>query len=122
MTLSENASVKRKYAVASAFLLISLLFGCAASHLSTSGQNSHTLSIAAVGDTNGYNTTMQAKGQLKSIEELLSGKDILIFNAEGVFSEKIHSKDCHRFKHQSLFLSSLEVIDSLPRGEMAIAS
>ena len=121
MTLCATAMATRKSVIASAFLLTWLLFGCTLPHVSTSGQNFHTLAIAAVGDFNGYNT-MQTESQLKSIGKLLSGKDIFIFNAEGVFSKKLHFKDCHRFRNQSLFLGSSEVIDSLPRAEITIAS
>ncbi len=77
--------------------------------------------MAAAGDTNGYNTK-PTEDQLRSIGELVSGKDIFIFNAEGVFSEKIRPKDCHRFRGQSLFLGSFEAINSLPRGGITIAS
>ncbi len=112
---------KRKAAAITAFLFAFLLFGCTLYKVSPLGHDSHTLGIAAVGDANGYNT-MQAEGQLKDVRELISGKDIFIFNAEGVFSKKLSSKDCHRFKNQSLFLSSSQVIDSLPRAAITIAS
>jgi len=121
MTVCGVVLDERTFAFASAFLLISILSGCAVSQLSTSEQNSHALTVTAVGDTNGYNT-MHAQGHLKRMKELISSKDIFIFNAEGVFSEKLHFKDCHRFRNQSLFLGSVEIIDSLPRGEITIAS
>ncbi len=101
--------------------LSSLLFGCTVNSLSTSGQNSRTLTLVAVGDTNGHNI-MSTESQLGSVGELVAGKDIFIFNAEGVFSERLHEGDCRVFKKQSLFLGPSEVIDSLPRGEITVAS
>jgi poly-gamma-glutamate synthesis protein (capsule biosynthesis protein) len=74
-----------------------------------------------VGDTNGFNIT-QEEGQLTGRGALLSGRDIFLFNAEGVFSGKHQLKDCHSFRKQTLFLGSPEVIDSLPRGEITVAS
>lgn len=121
MTLNGTVPVKRALVFASAFLLTSLIAGCAVSRLSNSEQDSHTLSVAAVGDTNGYNIG-HAEGQLESMGALISSKDIFMFNAEGVFSENLHFKDCHRFRNQSLFLGSTEVLDSLPRGKITIAS
>jgi hypothetical protein len=115
------AMAKRKAAITFAFLLTWLLCGCTLPEVSTSGQNSHTLTIAAVGDFNGYNIE-QTENQLNSIGKLLSGKDIFIFNAEGVFSKKLRSEDCHRFRHQSLFLGSSKVMDYLPATDIAIAS
>lgn len=112
---------KRKAAGTAAFLFIFLLFGCTLSKVSPLGHDFHTIDIVAVGDTNGYNT-MQAEGQLKSIGELISGKDIFIFNAEGVFSKELYFRDCRRSRHQSLFLGSPGVIDSVPRAQITIAS
>jgi hypothetical protein len=103
------------------FLLISLLFGCTVKHLSNSEQSSPMLVIAVAGDGNGYNT-IPGEGRLNSITELLSSKDIFIVNAEGVFSEKLHFKDCHKFKKQSLFLGSTEALNFLPRRGISIAS
>ncbi|MEJ2696735.1 MAG: CapA family protein [Candidatus Sulfobium sp.] len=111
--------VKRRFV--SAFLLISMLFGCTVRHVSTAGRSPHTLAMAAVGDTNGYNA-VQAYGQLKSTGELPSGRDVFIFNAEGVFSKSLGFRDCRGFRRQSLFLGSPEVLDSLPGGKITIAS
>jgi len=113
--------IKEGLALGFIFLLISLLFGCTVGHLSGSRQNSNMLTIVAVGDINGYNT-ISAEGQLNSIAELLSIKDIFIFNAEGVFSEKLHSKDCHGFRNQSLFLGSTKALDFLPKKVTTVAS
>ncbi len=102
-------------------LLTSLLFGCISGRLSNLRETSHALTIAATGDTNGYNT-MPTEDQLGSVAAFISGKDIFTFNAEGVFSEKLNPKDCHKFRNQSLFLGSPAVIDSLPRGKITVAS
>ena len=118
---SSTAMVRRKAFTISAFLLALLQLGCAASHLSSPGGGPHALSLAAVGDTTGY-TIALAEGQREGIRGLLSGKDIFVFNAEGVFSKRLHQGDCQSFRHQSLFLGPPEEIDSLPRGRITVAS
>lgn len=112
---------KRKTAITSALLLIWLLCGCTLPRVSTSGQDFHTLAIAAVGDFSGHNI-METENLSDSIGKLPSGQDIFIFNAEGVFSRKLRSKDCPRFRHQTLFLGSSQVMDSLPLADITIAS
>lgn len=123
MTSSGTAITGRIVVLVFAFLWISLLSSCAAFYLSTSGknENARTLTMVAAGDTSGYRA-MPTESELKSVRELISGRDIFIFNAEGVFSKKLHLEDCHRFRNQSLFMGSLEVIDNLPRGDITVAS
>ncbi len=121
MSSNKTFMPRTKLASFSILLLTSLLSGCMAGRSSTLQETSHALTVVAAGDTNGYNT-MATEDQLRSVSEFISGKDIFTFNAEGVFSEKLHPKDCHKVRNQSLFLGSMEVIDSLPRGKITVAS
>lgn len=85
-----------------------------------------SLTIVAVGDTNGYNILPSGENQedpLQGIKGLLGNQDIFIFNFEGVLlSEDAPTDICHQFPRQSLFRSSPHIADFLHPTDYTIAT
>ena len=104
------------------FLFACALGSCApVRNVSGRNQNSPSVTIAAVGDINGYNITADTQDPLGDVKKLLSGDDIFIFNAESVFSNWC-LKSCRSFPKQSTFLSSPSLLNYIPTGNLTVAS
>ncbi len=117
---------KRSLVVAVALLL----FGCTSTLQGhTSGPSPHqprSVTIAAVGDTNGYNILRGSGGHedpLHNVRELLREQDIFLFNFEGVLLSKEPPPGiCRNFPRQSSFHSPPWIGDFLRPTELAIAT
>jgi len=84
------------------------------------------VTIAAVGDTHGYNILPSNQAQenpLEGVKGLLGEQDIFIFNFEGVLlAEDAPSDICHKFPRQSLFRSPPRIADFLHPTHLTIAT
>jgi hypothetical protein len=84
------------------------------------------VTIAAVGDTNGYNILQSGKNQedpLQGIKGLLGKQDIFVFNFEGVLlSGDTPTGIYHKFPQQSLFWSFPQIADFLHPTQYTIAT
>lgn len=105
------------------FVCTSTFQGCT-SRLDTAQPSSVT--IGAVGDTNGYNMLQSGQDQgdpLQGVNGLLREQDIFIFNFEGVLlSEDPPPGMCHKFPRQSLFWSRPQIADFLHPTHLTIAT
>jgi poly-gamma-glutamate capsule biosynthesis protein CapA/YwtB (metallophosphatase superfamily) len=85
-----------------------------------------SVTIAAVGDTNGYNIIRQGQSQtdpLGAVRDLLGEREVLVFNFEGtLLSEEPQSGTCIKFPRQSLFHSSPAIADFLHPTRHTIAT
>ena len=85
-----------------------------------------SVTIVAVGDTNGYNILQSGKNQedpLQGVKGLLGKQDIFVFNFEGVLlSEDAPTGICHKFPQQSLFWSFPQIADFLHPTQYTIAT
>jgi hypothetical protein len=108
-----------------ALLLVgtSILQGCA-TRLDT--VQPYSVTIAAVGDTNGYNILDSSQDQedpLRGVNGLIREGDIFVFNLEGVLlSEDPPPGTCRRLPRQSLFCSSPQIADFLHPAHLTIAT
>ena len=82
--------------------------------------------IAAVGDTNGYNILLgsqDGEDPLQEVRDQLEEQDIFIFNFEGVLlSQEPTPGTCHKFPQQSLFYSPPQIADFLHPTQLTIAT
>ena len=107
-----------------------LLFGCTSILQGrTSGPTRYqppSVTIAAVGDTNGYNIVGVSGGHkdpLQNVRDLLREQDIFLFNLEGVLlSKELPAGTCRKFPRQSSFYSSPWIADFLRPTQFAIAT
>jgi len=112
--------------IAAALLLLGYTFpprdcaSCPAPHQPLS------VTIAAVGDTNGYNILQGGEDQedpLQEVRGLLGEQDVFIFNFEGILlSEEPPPGTCRRFPGQSLFYSLSPIADFLHPTQLTIAT
>lgn len=102
-------------------LVMSTLQGCSRIGLTS---RPSTITIAAVGDTNGYNSLLDAgENPLNEVKSLLKENDIFIFNYEGVIlSEDPPAGICHRFPGQSLFYTLSPIANFLRLTDHTIAT
>jgi hypothetical protein len=107
--------------IALTLLLMSILQGCARIGF---GSRSSSMTIAAVGDTNGYNSLLDPKEDpLREVKSLLKDNDIFIFNYEGVIlSNEPTPGTCHRFPRQSLFYTVSPIANFLRSADHTIAT
>ena len=83
------------------------------------------VTIAAVGDTNGYNILQGGQEQedpLQDVRDLLEEQDIFIFNLEGVLLSQVPPGTCRKFPLQSLFHSPPQIADFLHPTQVTIAT
>lgn len=89
-------------------------------------RQSSSVTIVAVGDTNGYNILQWGRDEedpLREVKGLLKNNDIFIFNFEGVLLSKGSTPDtCRRFPEQSLFYSPSRIADYLRPTQLTIAT
>ncbi len=107
-----------------------LLFGCSSSLRDCTDcpaphQPSY-VTIAAVGDTNGYNIFRIGRPQedpLQEVGDLLREHDIFILNFEGILlSKQPPPGTCRKWPRQSLFYSSPRIADFLRLTNLTIAT
>jgi hypothetical protein len=111
-------------------IIFSCLLGCGSAHRFLpnflSSQKALLLTIAAVGDVNGYNIVHGASDQedpIQEVRDLLRDQDLFIFNFEGVLLSKESSLEtCRKLPRQSLFYSSPRVADFLHPTRFTIAT
>jgi hypothetical protein len=84
------------------------------------------VTLAAVGDTNGYNIPLggqDGEDPLQGVSNLLEEQDIFVFNFEGVLlSEEPSPGTCNQFPNQSLFYSPPQIADFLHPTQLTIAT
>jgi len=84
------------------------------------------VTIAAVGDTNGYNIPLggqDGEDPLQGVRHLLEEEDVFIFNFEGVLlSQAPAPETCRKFPGQSLFYSPPQIADFLHPTQFTIAT
>jgi len=87
---------------------------------------SSSVTIAAVGDTNGYNilqTGLVQENPLGGIHALLDEDDIFVFNFEGfLVSERLPASLCPEWPGHSLYWSSARIADFLHPTRFTIAT
>jgi hypothetical protein len=107
--------------IALTLLLMSILQGCAGIGVAS---RSPSITIAAVGDTNGYNSLLDIREDpLKEVKSLLKDNDIFIFNYEGVIlSNEPTPGMCHRFPRQSLFYTLSPIANFLRSADHTVAT
>ncbi len=85
-----------------------------------------SLTIAAVGDTNGYNLLRgrpDSEDPLFGVRDLLRQQDVLIFNYEGAIVSKPPAPGtCQKFPRQSMFYSLPWVTDFLHPTQLVVAT
>jgi hypothetical protein len=112
------------------FTIVFCLLGCGSIHQSFSNflsyQKPSPLTIAVVGDVNGYNILHDEWDQedpIKEVRDLLRDQDLFILNFEGVLlSKESSSETCRKFPRQSLFYSSPRIADFLHPTQFTIAA
>jgi hypothetical protein len=105
------------------FLISSLLItGCS----DREGNQPASITVMAVGDTNGYNiflNTQEPENPLQSVNYLLNGQDIFIFNYEGVILPEAPAAGILQyFPNQSNFWNLPPLADFLHPANLNIAS
>jgi hypothetical protein len=84
------------------------------------------VTLAAVGDTNGYNIPLgdqDGENPLQGVRHLLEEQDVFIFNFEGVLLSQIPTPEtCRKFPRQSLFHSPPQIADFLHPTQLTIAT
>lgn len=87
---------------------------------------SWSITLAAVGDTNGYNIVLSREDPedpLAELSNIISPQDVFLFNMEGVLlSQEPPAGMCHDFPQQSLLYSLPQVADFLHPTRHAIAT
>jgi hypothetical protein len=83
------------------------------------------VTLAAVGDTNGYNIPLGGQDRedpLQGVRHLLDEGDVFIFNFEGVLLSQVPTPEtCRKFPQQSLFYSPPQIADFLHPTQLTIA-
>jgi poly-gamma-glutamate synthesis protein (capsule biosynthesis protein) len=84
------------------------------------------VTLAVVGDINGYNILQSHQDQvdpLQGINGLIVEKDIFVFNFEGVLlTDDVPCGTCRAYPGQSLFRSPSQIADYLHRTQLTIAT
>jgi poly-gamma-glutamate synthesis protein (capsule biosynthesis protein) len=84
------------------------------------------VTLAAVGDTNGYNIPLggqDGEDPLQGVRHLLDEGDVFIFNFEGVLLSQVPTPEtCRKFPQQSLFYSPPQIADFLHPTQLTIAT
>ena len=85
-----------------------------------------SVTIAAVGDTNGYNLLQgrsDSEDPLLGVRDLLRQQDVFLFNYEGaIVSKPPAPKSCQEFPGQSMFYSLPWVADFLHPTQLVVAT